>query len=175
MSTSKLQKQVGRELSRNFPDLHIVENCRPSWLVSSNATKLELDFYIENLSVAIEVQGAQHFIFTSFFFRDNDEFELRLRYDREKKDLCYGKRIKLIEICSESEIPELIDEIKNLLPKSKTIEMCRSKLQMDALHAIEKGHKQMADGLSRKVLKRHYRGIEIEIHPTIKKYLGIID
>jgi hypothetical protein len=67
MSTSKLQQEVGNLLDREFPQYRIRENYRPDWLLSSNITKLELDFYIEELKIGVEVQGEQHYKFVEFF------------------------------------------------------------------------------------------------------------
>jgi hypothetical protein len=54
-------------LDREFPQYRIRENYRPDWLLSSNITKLELDFYIEELKIGVEVQGEQHYKFVEFF------------------------------------------------------------------------------------------------------------
>jgi len=57
MATSKLQRKFGDLLDINFPQYRIRENYRPDWLISSDDTWLELDFYIEDLKIAYEVQG----------------------------------------------------------------------------------------------------------------------
>lgn len=111
MATSKLQRRLGDMLDANFPQFHIKENHRPDWLISSDKTKLELDFYIEELKIAFEVQGAQHYQFTPLFHRDMNGFEKRLRLDQEKKDLCYGRGIRLIEIFTETDAIIAVKEI----------------------------------------------------------------
>lgn len=112
MATSKLQIEVGDLLDRTFPEYRIRENYRPDWLMSSNLTKLELDFYIEELKIAFEVQGKQHYEFTPFFFNTIADFEKRKQYDSEKRDLCYGAGIKLIEVDSLLDAELEIDKIK---------------------------------------------------------------
>ena len=114
MATSKLQKEVGQMLDKTFPHLKVKENCRPEWLVSSSGTLLELDFYIEELSIAFEIQGEQHFGFVPFFHKDRSEFEKRKQYDAEKKDLCHGAGVKLIEICSSKDAVLVIGKIKEV-------------------------------------------------------------
>lgn len=111
MATSKLQRNVGDMLDKTFPQYRIRENYRPDWLISSNGTKLELDFYVEEIRVALEVQGDQHFGFIEFFHGDKDGFEKRKLYDQQKKDLCHGAGVKLIEICTET---DAIVTIRNL-------------------------------------------------------------
>lgn len=98
MATSKLQIAVGDLLDSSFPEYRIRENYRPDWLMSSNLTRLELDFYIEELKIAFEVQGNQHHTFIPFFHANYSEFEQRKQYDREKRDLCDGAGVRLIEI-----------------------------------------------------------------------------
>ncbi len=117
MGTSKLQIEVGDLLDKTFPQYHINENYRPEWLRSSNLTKLELDFYIEELKIAFEVQGAQHFQFTPHFHKTEDDFKLRQRYDEEKKDLCRGAGVKLIEICTTMDAVIEIKNIEESLPE----------------------------------------------------------
>ena len=100
MATSKLQIAVGDLLDKRFPQFHVRENYRPDWLMSSNLTKLELDFYVEELKIAFEIQGAQHIEFVPFFHGSRLNFEKRKLYDQEKKDLCYGRGVQLIELFS---------------------------------------------------------------------------
>lgn len=98
MATSKLQIAVGNLLDKTFPEYRIRENYRPEWLRSSSLTKLELDFFIEELKIGFEIQGAQHYQYVPFFHGSYDNYEKRKQYDTEKKDLCYGQGVRLIEI-----------------------------------------------------------------------------
>jgi len=111
MATSKLQIEVGNLLDRTFPEYKIRENYRPDWLMSSNLTRLELDFYIEELRIGFEVQGEQHYKFIDFFYKTIEDFEKRKQYDQEKKDLCVGNKVQLIEIFS---LMDAIIEIKTI-------------------------------------------------------------
>jgi len=112
MATSKLQRALGKALDQNFPHFYVRENHRPEWLLSSDNTRLELDFYIEEIKTAFEVQGAQHYQFTPFFHKNREDFEKRKRADQEKRDLCYGKGIRLIEIFTETDCQVAIENIK---------------------------------------------------------------
>lgn len=100
-------------LDRKFPQFKIRENYKPDWLISSDNTWLELDFYIEEINIAIEVQGEQHFRFISFFHKTQDDFEKRKKHDKEKKDLCYGKGIRFIEICTLTDANILVKDIED--------------------------------------------------------------
>ncbi len=111
MSTSKLQIQVGNFLDKSFPSYKIRENYRPDWLVSSNYSILELDFFIEEINTAFEIQGDQHFMYIKHFHKTYADFERQKMYDEEKKYLCEGRNIKLYEICTFMDAEIIINNI----------------------------------------------------------------
>ena len=111
MSTSKLQKAVSNTLSIYLGEYIIRENVRPDWLITEQGERLELDFFIEELRVAIEVQGEQHVRFVPFFHADYSDFEKQKRYDSWKQEQCKFKEITLYEIYSSNEILKTIESI----------------------------------------------------------------
>lgn len=113
MATSKLQKYVGELLDKKFPQYSIQENSRPDWLISPNLTRLELDYFIPELKIAFEIQGDQHYKFIPFFHKDYADFEKRQKYDKEKRNLCEGRGIKLIEISGTLDAIMAVDNIEN--------------------------------------------------------------
>lgn len=119
MSTSKLQVYTGQQLRRRFSKYGIVENIRPVWLVSSKGERLELDFYLERLSIVVEVQGRQHFKFTPVFHNTEWDFQEQLRRDREKLEICQRAGIDLLYVCKKSDIEIVLtacyDALKNSL------------------------------------------------------------
>ena len=104
MSTSKLQRYTGQELRRRFAKYGIVENTRPDWLISSKGERLELDFYLERLGIAVEVQGRQHFEFVPVFHVSEWDFQEQVRRDREKLAICQRAGINLLYVCKRSDI-----------------------------------------------------------------------
>lgn len=113
MSTSKLQKYVSKSLRGILSDSDICENKKPEWLIGYDGTRLELDFYIKSMNLAIEVQGDQHFIFVEFFHKKTENFEKQKRIDQDKKDLCYGAGIELIEVSTFEDADNLIRRIQS--------------------------------------------------------------
>lgn len=72
---------------------------RPNFLRNEvTGFNLELDLYNEDLKLAVEVQGDQHYKFNSFFHRNKEHF-LNQRYrDEIKKLKCKSEGITLIEV-----------------------------------------------------------------------------
>lgn len=69
---------------------------KPNWLLNNNGNKLELDGYCEELKIAFEYQGGQHYRRT--FGMTEEEFKIRQQYDKIKKEKCSELGILLIEI-----------------------------------------------------------------------------
>lgn len=115
MSTSKLQRECKRVLTYHFGKYTILQNYRPEWLTNKTTGKpLELDFYIPDLEIAVEVQGRQHVEFTPFFHAEYRDFLRRKRYDTEKSRMCKENRVHLFEVFSERDVHDLMWKIRNL-------------------------------------------------------------
>ena len=126
MSTSKLQRYVSEKLGDSFQGHEVYENIRPDWLRSKNATKLELDFYIPDLKIAIEVQGIQHFCFVEHFHRTYENYEYRKETDRDKKELCYGQGISLIEIFTTLDADILLKDLLDRFHLDNQVDLFRT-------------------------------------------------
>ena len=59
---------------------------------------LRFDFKINNKSIVIEFQGEQHYAFTSYFHKTEEDFKRQQKYDNLKRAYCKKNHIKLIEI-----------------------------------------------------------------------------
>lgn len=112
MATSNLQRHMSKLLSVHFGEFTIRENIRPYWLVNDDGARLELDFYIEELDTAIEVQGNQHFEYTPFFHSDPGGFERQLQRDLMKRRICIQLGIWLIEVKDETTAWQAVLAIK---------------------------------------------------------------
>lgn len=70
---------------------------KPSWLKNVETGKnLELDCYNDELKIAVEYNGEQHYKFPNYFHKEYDDFINQLRRDRLKSDLCAHNGIYLI-------------------------------------------------------------------------------
>ena len=96
---------------------------RPSWLVNSDGNQMELDGYNEELGLAFEFQGEQHFYFVPFFHRTEAAFHKRLQDDKLKKELCKIRDITLIcpdySIDTDDLEPFLRSELRKAKPQIK--------------------------------------------------------
>lgn len=98
---SKYQSSISTELYTRFGFLRIQENKRPGWLITDRGERLELDFYLPEMQIAVEVQGAQHYKYIPHFHKDFSEFTSQVRRDQAKKSLCDKEGIALLEIYDE--------------------------------------------------------------------------
>lgn len=70
---------------------------RPLWLKNSRGKRMELDGYCEELKVAFEYHGIQHFTETPHFHR-KISLDMRRKDDKTKQLLCKQNYVALIEV-----------------------------------------------------------------------------
>jgi len=117
MSTSNLQKTVGKRITALSSKLKIFENIRPEWLISSHGEHLELDFLLDDLSIAIEVQGEQHYVYVPFFHVTWQGFLDQKRRDEEKAQICSDIGIRLLYVADEVDLERVLLEIRREIEK----------------------------------------------------------
>lgn len=74
------------------------KKARPEFLRRNNGYCLELDGYNENLKLAFEYNGIQHYKFSPMFHKTIDDFEQQKIRDIQKREYCMKHGITLIEI-----------------------------------------------------------------------------
>lgn len=53
------------------------------------------DFYLPKLNILLEANGAQHYEFTSYFYKNRSEFTKAQERDRQKISYCLARNINL--------------------------------------------------------------------------------
>lgn len=98
MATSQLQRKFSKALSIHYGQHIIRENSRPEWCLGDDFERLELDFYLPDLNVAVEIQGGQHYVFVPHFHGTYEGFLAQRGRDEAKKRRCVDYGIELIEV-----------------------------------------------------------------------------
>jgi hypothetical protein len=71
---------------------------RPAWLKYIEGGNLELDMYNEELKLAVEYNGIQHYKYIPFFHRETDGFAKLQASDAFKASVCKERNVNLIII-----------------------------------------------------------------------------
>ena len=69
---------------------------RPNFLKYKTGRNLELDMYNEELKIAVEYNGKQHYEYTPIFHKSEQDFINLIERDEFKKDICDKENITLI-------------------------------------------------------------------------------
>ena len=94
---------------------------RPKWLKNPNTGKnLELDIYCDELKIAVEYNGIQHYKWPNFFISNFSDFKNQYKRDRLKEYFCKKNGVYLLHV------PYFIDIKK--IPFYIYIKMCYSLL-----------------------------------------------
>lgn len=85
---------------------------RPDWLRNSRGNRMELDGFCEELGLAFEHQGEQHYSLDTPFIASQDALSRRQADDTRKLELCAANDVVLVVI---PEVPRLlpIEELPN--------------------------------------------------------------
>lgn len=110
---SKLEYYLHQYLSLYFGQYEIMRRTRPDWLYDASGRRLELDFYIEAIHIAIEVQGMQHYEYNPHFHGDYDGFKDQQERDELKRAACKDRGVKLYEVFDKDSVDRAILEIIN--------------------------------------------------------------
>jgi hypothetical protein len=70
---------------------------RPKWLLNSKGNRMELDGYCEQIRLAFEYQGIQHYVENPFFHK-NTSFVQRKKDEKAKEEICRNRGITMIDV-----------------------------------------------------------------------------
>lgn len=109
-SRSKLQGECGLRLVREFPYEVILEE------FPIPGTRMKLDFFLPNKSIAIEIDGTQHDEFNSFFHGEkttSTKFFGQVSRDVKKHEWCEINDFDLIRIKESKDLEWMINQLKS--------------------------------------------------------------
>lgn len=136
---------------------------KPEWLINTRGGRMELDGYSEQLSLAFEHHGKQHYAGIKHFTRRDETLKKRIEDDATRRNLCVANNITLIEVpytVLDAELPNFIyDQIKAARPGIKLI--ARSKLKLVPYVASNElaELKQIAIDMGGECLSNIYHGV----------------
>jgi len=94
---TSISEELVREIFQNYFQKSFVK-IRPDWLTYKNGAPLELDGYNEELKLAFEYNGIQHYQFPSIYIKNYEEFQEQQARDKFKVEACRKNGIKLIVV-----------------------------------------------------------------------------
>jgi hypothetical protein len=89
-----------------FPELLVIHHGKPDWL-----GRMHLDIWIPDLKIAIEYHGLQHFEEMKHF-GGAESLEATKKRDALKRSACAREGVRLFEVLSLDEVPQVISEIR---------------------------------------------------------------
>lgn len=95
---SKGERYCAEFLEILFPNYTFVKS-KPSWLKNPKTNRrLELDCYCEELQIAVEYNGYQHYVWPNCYHKSKDAFYDQKKRDKIKELTCIQRGICLIRI-----------------------------------------------------------------------------
>jgi len=128
--SSYIQSLVKRQVKEWFPNEEILENYRPEWLIG-----LEIDIYLPNLRLAIEVDGLQHHFYTECFHKSKADFEMQVVRDYVKRKILNNEQIKT---CRVSHGHDSMDKLWKGIRSTNIIDRKKMKINKDIESLMKK-------------------------------------
>lgn len=92
---------------------------RPDWLINpETGQRLELDCYNDEMKIAVEYNGEQHYKWPNFTNQSKEEFINQVRRDTLKTELCQLLSIYLISVPYHVEYNEIFNFILSRIPEN---------------------------------------------------------
>ena len=111
-----VKESKGESICRKVFEYHYgvsFPTIRPDFLINpETGSNIELDGYNEELKLAFEYNGIQHYVYPNKFHKNYDEFEQQIRRDIYKKEACKRSGVYLLVIpyeVPEYDIPKFIE------------------------------------------------------------------
>ena len=95
---------------------HSFPTVRPPWLVNEEGNRLELDGYCEELAIAFEHQGRQHFEEIEWFGTSIKKLQ---KHDKLKVEICEERKVDLLIINYDDDLKDLVSLVWRRLSPDK--------------------------------------------------------
>lgn len=120
---------------------------RPDWLLNKSGYRLELDGYNEDLKIAFEYQGEQHYNPIKFYGFSQDRFNSQVSRDNIKLIQCERRGIKLIVIRAFKKMNNttVLKEISNKLYENGFDVKGLSKIDINTFYSLRPKNKNHND------------------------------
>lgn len=106
-------------LGQQFPKV------RPEWLKNPmTGRRLELDMYCEELTLAVEYDGAQHSFYVPHFHGSQEAFRQQQQRDTIKETICAQKNVHLLRIpynIPEDHLGSYLEGALNTIPRFREL------------------------------------------------------
>ena len=113
-----------------------------SWLINENGIPLELDGYNDELKIAFEHHGSQHYKeLKGSIFRKNSSYTKQKEYDSLKKILCEKNGVKLVEIEDLVNIKQYFKDVSKNNVNSKIPEYIFYQMEKSGIDISDFKHK----------------------------------
>jgi hypothetical protein len=99
---SKLHVEARKILYELFPTMRILEEVP----IKPRSKTQFLDFFINNIKLAVEVHGQQHYKFNTMYHASAQDFLNQRKNDTDKRDWCETNNITLIELPYDKKVEE---------------------------------------------------------------------
>ena len=159
-----------RITEKTFPKL------RPKWLLNEKGSRLELDGFNEELNVAFEYNGIQHYQFIQRFHNNTNSLEKRERDDIQKQHLCEKNGVFLIVVKYDIPKDAIFQYVVNQLmghPNSELIIKNRNEIDFRDLNTWKRNEilelKQIAVTRGGSCLSESYLGNNVKLKWACQK------
>ncbi len=104
-------EKICSDIMKELYPLYNFIKVRPDWLKNKETGhNLELDLYCQNLNIAIEYNGKQHYDYCEHFHKNIESLNKQIIRDNMKKELCQKNNVKLIIVSYKLEKKEDIKQ-----------------------------------------------------------------
>lgn len=158
---SKLEEFFAKELRMRLGSGAVWRNYRPDWLAGVSGCALEMDIYLPQQRLVIEIQGQQHFNFVPHFHGEYERFQAQQERDKLKRQLLKQRGLRLIEVTSESDLQYVIDALERR--SSKRAERAPSRTKQRRAASLEKNISRCEEQLLHKKLLKPRRAYFVRL------------